>query len=39
MAREPVCETYLMPKVGAYLLIAVGLGATVQALLGATSYF
>jgi hypothetical protein len=29
----------IMPTVGAYLLIAAGLGATAQALFGATSFF
>lgn len=29
----------LMPTVGAYLLIIVGLSAAAQALFGATSYF
>jgi hypothetical protein len=29
----------IMPNVGAYLLIAVGLGAAAQALFGATSFF
>ena len=29
----------IMPNIGTYLLIAVGLGATAQALFGATAFF
>ena len=29
----------IMPTVGIYLLVTVGLGATAQVLLGVTSYF
>ena len=29
----------IMPNIGAFLLIAVGLGAMVQVLFGATSFF
>jgi hypothetical protein len=29
----------IMPDIGAYLLVAVGLGATAQALFGTTSFF
>ena len=37
--REAGMPDLIMPSVGIYLLIAVGLGATAQALFGVTSFF
>jgi hypothetical protein len=39
LAPEEVSMSLIMPNIGAFLLIAVALGAMVQVLFGATSFF